>query len=148
MTSILTLRARSSTRACAAALLVLYVAFASGTAFGALDLLRVPAPGPACGTAPSPARSCCGCRAVHAAGESCCCSSGRTGPAAESGFTQAARCANPDSGAPGELARMSPHAAPDASVPAASPVSVAAADRVPALLSVPAAPEDKVPIAR
>lgn len=85
---------------------------------------------------------------THSPEAACCCGSAKSDATAEFSFTQAARCSNPDSGAPGDLARMSPHASPETPVPQAAPETGQAPDSIASPDSIHASPEDKVPIAR
>jgi len=150
MTRFLTLRSPALSRFVAATFVAMYAVFASGAAFGALDLACLKLPASPCSPAPGVKQNSCGCGHAPDAGERCCCCcSKEEGPAPETGFsfTAAARCANPDSGSTDGLTRVSPHVSADEA--GVSSVQLALAFTLVALRlpSHPSAPPDKVPLA-
>lgn len=148
---LLTLPTRRSRRLCAAWFLAVYAAFASGAAFGVLDLACLPAPSGTCGQEPVPAcgeaDQCTVCGMLHTPGMKCCCHEVHTAPTSRFSFTQAARCANPDADSATGMTRVTPHVAgagaPEAGLAPAEPV----AERSCVLRSRPIPPSEKVPLA-
>lgn len=142
MIPLLTLRSRRTSRTAAALFALAYVMFASGAAFGALDLACL---GTASGKEPAP-KSCCGCSTHDHAVRSCCCGT-KDSPEAGASFSAVARCANPDSGGAGEMTRVSPHVPVDLITPSALAFTPAASPAIHPLASRPLSPPDKVPLA-
>ncbi|MCE9582578.1 MAG: hypothetical protein K8T20_08805 [Planctomycetes bacterium] len=143
---ILALRSRRSTRFAAAAFALLYAAFASGAAFGPLDLMGLP---PA--TVEDCAKRCCGCGAdMHASGECCCAGKpDKEAAAPASGFSwlAAAKCSGATETLAGEMTRVLPHVEPVHAAPT-RPVSVEAPEsRCLSLVSISSSPPEKVPLA-
>jgi hypothetical protein len=151
MTRFLTLRSRALSRTVAATFVAMYALFASGAAFGALDLACLKLEAPACTPTAGPAaeKDSCGCGHAADDGAGCCCCSQDEAPAPATGFsfTAAARCANPDSGSHDGMTRVSPHVTAHARIgPGIDLVRVFIPEEL-TLLSIDSAPPEKVPLA-
>ncbi|MEK7466831.1 MAG: hypothetical protein AAB074_05385 [Planctomycetota bacterium] len=149
MRRLLTLRSPALSRAVAATFVAMYALFASGAAFGALDLACLELAAPPCSPAPEAGKSGCGCGHATDDGAGCCCCSRKEASAPETGFsfTAAAQCSNPDSGSAGSMTRVSPHVAAEAAEAPSVQLAPAFTPRVLSLQSHKSAPPDKVPLA-
>lgn len=148
MIPLLTLRSRRTSRTAAALFATAYVLFASGAAFGALDLACVVPPTAQGKTeAPEAPKGCCGCSTHDHSVRSCCCGT-KNSPGPGVSFAAVARCANPDSGVAGELTRVSPHLPGDLIASSALEFAPAESPAFLPLTSLPLSPPDKVPLAR